>query len=99
MIDEECGLEISQYLIFDEASFVNLDEYALTFMIKNDCETEIKCLIEKKFHKEEKYDNIYVRYPSAAKIIEVGKVKHIYFFLDKAKNGLLVGNVSYRCRY
>ena len=79
MIDDECGFGISQYLELDEVvSFVDLDEYALKFEIKKDCETVLERAVENKYHEEDGTDNIYIQYRSIAKMIEAGNVKHIY---------------------
>ena len=79
MIDDECGFDISQYLELDEVvSFVDLDEYALKFETKKDCETVLEHAVENKYHEEDGTDNIYIQYRPIAKMIEAGNVKHIY---------------------
>ncbi|MBE5932727.1 MAG: hypothetical protein E7263_04825 [Lachnospiraceae bacterium] len=85
MIDEECGINISKYLEYDEAIYTDEDIYELQFKVKDGCEVELEATLLNKYGEEQSKENVPIPKSSIGDNIESGTIKHIYSFFREGK--------------
>lgn len=85
MVDEECGINISKYLEFDEAIYTDEDIYELQFKVKDGCEEELETTLFNKYGKEWSEENAPIPKSSIGDNIKSGTIKHIYGYFREGK--------------
>ena len=85
MVDEECGINISKYLEYDESIYTDEDIYELQFKVKDGCEVELETVLLNKYGEEWPEENAPIPKSSIGNNIKSGTVKHIYGFFREGK--------------
>ena len=85
MVDEECGINISKYLEYDESIYTDEDIYELQFNVKDGCEVELETVLLNKYGEEWPEENAPIPKSSIGNNIKSGTVKHIYGFFREGK--------------
>ena len=85
MVDEECGINISKYLEYDESIYTDEDIYELQFKVKDGCEVELETVLLNKYGEEWREENAPIPKSSIGNNIKSGTVKHIYGFFREGK--------------
>lgn len=85
MVDEECGINISKYLEYDESIYTDEDIYELQFKVKDGCEVELETVLLNKYGEEWPEENAPIPKSSIGNNIKSGTIKHIYGFFREGK--------------
>ena len=85
LVDEECGINISKYLEYDEAIYTDEDIYELQFKVKDGCEEELETALLNKYGEEWSEENVPIPKSSIGNNIKTGTIKHIYSFFREGK--------------
>ena len=85
MVDEECGINISKYLEYDESIYTDEDIYELQFKVKDGCEVELETVLLNKYGEEWPEENAPIPKSSIGNNIKSGNIKHIYGFFREGK--------------
>ena len=85
MVDEECGINISRYLVYDESTYTDEDNYELQFKVKDGCEEELETALLNRYGEEWPEENAPIPKSSIGDNIKSGTIKHIHGFFREGK--------------